>query len=300
MVQAADTSQDAVARGLLSVVGTPIGNLCDASPRVIETLRDADVILCEDTRVTNKLCSRFDIHVKLERCDENVMAERVASVLDRLAVGARIAFVSDAGMPCVSDPGQRLVDAALDAGMAVEVIPGPSAVTCALAASGLPSEHFYFEGFLPRKASERARRLETLAGIPGTLVVYESPRRIVLTLSAIAEVMPERRVALVREITKVHEEVVRDLAPALVRTIAARDEVKGECVVVIEAPCEGSLGKHDDALAGHSLDEDIKAGLEAGLPKSRLAKDLSKAHGVVRAEVYARIIDLDGKTVERP
>ena len=130
--------------GLLSIVGTPIGNLQDASPRVIETLRDADVVLCEDTRVTGKLLAAFDLHTRLERCDENIIAARVPAVLDRLTVGERVAFVSDAGMPGVSDPGQKLVDAALDAGEKVDVIPGPSAVTCALVASGLASEHFFF------------------------------------------------------------------------------------------------------------------------------------------------------------
>ena len=147
------------AGGVLSVVGTPIGNLADASPRVVETLRAADVILCEDTRVTGKLLAHFGVHTPLTRADDNVLASRIAPTLERVAEGERVAFVSDAGMPGVSDPGQRLVDAALDQGLRVEVIPGPSAVTCALVASGLPMDHFFFEGFLPRKASAMEARL---------------------------------------------------------------------------------------------------------------------------------------------
>ena len=174
--------------GLLSVVGTPIGNLEDASPRVRRVLGEADVVLCEDTRVTGRLMSAFGLRVRLERCDENVMAEKIEQALGRLAAGERVAFVSDAGMPGVSDPGQRLVDAALDAGVRVEVVPGPSAVTCALVASGLASEHFFFEGFLPRKRGAQLARLAELAAVPGTLVVYESPRRVAETLANVAEV----------------------------------------------------------------------------------------------------------------
>ena len=195
--------------GVLSVVGTPIGNLEDASPRVRRVLGEADAVLCEDTRVTGRLMSAFGLSACLERCDENVMGEKIAGVLERVAAGERVAFVSDAGMPGVSDPGQRLVDAALDAGLPVEVIPGPSAVTCALVASGLASEHFFFEGFLPRRRGAQLARLAELAPIPGTLVIYESPRRVAETLANVAEVFPERRTALVRELTKLHEEVVR-------------------------------------------------------------------------------------------
>ena len=284
--------------GTLFVVGTPIGNLADASPRVIDTLASADVVLCEDTRVTGRLMSAFDLHVRLERCDENVMAEKVAGVLDRLAAGERVAFVSDAGMPGVSDPGQRLVDAALDAGMRVEVIPGPSAVTCALVASGLASEHFFFEGFLPRRRGAQVARLEELAAIPGTLVVYESPRRVAETLANVAEVMPGRRVALVRELTKLHEEVVRGGAAELAATVAEREEVRGECVVVISAPDEGELAERRAAVSGpaRSLEEEIAAGLAAGEPKSALAKRLAKSFSLPRAQVYDAVV----AAAERP
>lgn len=280
-------------QGILSLVGTPIGNLNDASPRVLDTLRAADVLLCEDTRVTSKLLARFDIHVPLERCDENVIASRVESVLERVAAGQCVAFVSDAGMPGVSDPGQRLVDAALDEGLPVEVIPGPSAVTCALVASGLAMDHFFFEGFLPRKAGERVRRLETLATVPGALVFYESPHRVAATLDSIAEVYPERRVALVRELTKLHEECVRALAPELAAQIHERGELKGECVIVVEGPSDAELAGHTTALAPEqTLEEAIQEGLAAGEPKSALAKRLSKQFGLSRGEVYDRVLEV--------
>ena len=280
------------AAGVLSVVGTPIGNLEDASPRVPRTLGEADLVLCEDTRVTGKLMSAFGLHVHLERCDENVMDEKVAGVLERLAAGERVAFVSDAGMPGVSDPGQRLVDAALDAGLRVEVVPGPSAVTCALVASGLASEHFFFEGFLPRRRGPQVARLEELAAVPGTLVVYESPRRAAETLARIAEVMPGRHVALVRELTKLHEEVVRGEAAELAERVAARGELRGECVIVIGAPGSEELSARRAAASGpeRTLEEEISAGLAAGEPKSALAKRLAKSFSLSRAEVYDKVV----------
>ena len=282
------TASAAAGEGLLSIVGTPIGNLSDASPRVRDTLAAADVVLCEDTRVTGRLMSAFGLRVRLERCDQNVIAERVPGVVGRLLAGQRVAFVSDAGMPGVSDPGQHLVDAALDAGVRVEVVPGPSAVTCALVASGLASDHFFFEGFLPRRTSAQLERLRELAVVPGTLVAYESPRRVAQTLANVAEVMPRRRVALVRELTKLHEEVVRAEA------VAARDEVRGECVVVVAAPTAEELEerRRGDAAAGGlaTVEEAIARGLAAGEPKSSLAKRLAKEFSLPRAQVYDAIV----------
>ncbi|SEH36490.1 MULTISPECIES: 16S rRNA (cytidine(1402)-2'-O)-methyltransferase [Atopobiaceae] len=278
--------------GVLSIVGTPIGNLGDASPRVVETLSSADLLLCEDTRVTSKLLTRFDIHVSLERADENVLAQKVDSVLRRLESGQRVAFVSDAGMPGVSDPGQRLVDAALDHGVKVEVIPGPSAVTCALVASGLPMDHFFFEGFLPRKAGAMTARLEALAMVPGALVVYESPRRAAATLERIAQVFPQRKVALVRELTKLHEEVVRGTSPEVSKEIGARESLKGECVIVIGAPgaVELDARARQVSAAPASLEEAITEGLEAGEHKSALAKRLAKLFSMSKAEAYDAIL----------
>lgn len=287
----------AASPGVLSVVGTPIGNLSDASPRVIQTLKSADLLLCEDTRVTSKLLARFDVHVPLQRADENVLDQRVEPTLERIEAGDRVAFVSDAGMPGVSDPGQRLVDAALDRGLRVEVIPGPSAAICALVASGLSMEHFFFEGFLPRKAGAMRARLEELAVVPAALVVYESPHRVAATLARIAEVLPDRDVALVRELTKVHEECLRGRAPELAALVAERDEVRGECVVVIGAPTEEELSGRRDAASGgtQSLEEAIRAGLEEGEPKTRLAKRLAKSFSLTKAEAYDAILRESGR-----
>lgn len=275
--------------GILSLVGTPIGNLEDASARMVDTLRRADVVLCEDTRVTSKLLSRFEVRVPLLRCDQNVIASRVEGILRRLDAGEHVAFVSDAGMPGVSDPGQQLVDAALEHGARIEVIPGPSAVVCALVASGLPMDHFFFEGFLPRKAGARERRLQELQSVPGALVFYESPHRVVATLQSVAAVMPKRRVALVRELTKVHEEVVRGNSCELAQQIAERPEVRGECVVVVEGP----VGNEGSVAVGPSLslEEAIDAGLRAGESKSQLAKRLSREFSLRRSEVYDKIVN---------
>lgn len=279
--------------GILSVVGTPIGNLEDASARVIRTLSEASVILCEDTRVTGRLLSAFGLHVPLVRCDENVIASKIAPALARMEAGERVAFVSDAGMPAVSDPGQCLVDAALDAGLPVEVVPGPSAVTCAVVASGLACEHFFFEGFLPRRHSAQLARLDVLAQVPGAIVCYESPHRVVATLASVAEVMPHRKVALVRELTKLHEEVVRGVAPVLAAAVAARDEVRGECVIVIAPPTDEELEESRRGIAdagAPTLEEAICEGLAAGEPKSALAKRVAKDFSVPRAEVYDKVV----------
>ena len=215
-------------------------------------------------------------------------------MIARVAAGQRVAFVSDAGMPGVSDPGQRLVDAARDGGLPVEVIPGPSAVTCALVASGLPMEHFFFEGFLPRKAGERARRLAELAPVPGALVLYESPRRVADTLDSIAEAYPARRVALVRELTKLHEECVRDVSGELARLVRERGELRGECVVVVEGPGQDELASlsRQASAALASPEEAVREGLSAGVPKSALAKQVARTFGLGRSEAYDLVVSL--------
>lgn len=278
-------------KGLLSIVGTPIGNLGDASRRMVATLAAADLILCEDTRVTGKLLSYFDIHTPLQRADQHTLDRRIASTLDRISQGERIAYVSDAGMPGVSDPGQQLVDAALDAGLPVEVVPGPSAVTTALVASGLPTDHFFFEGFLPRKASAIEARLRVLASIPGTIVIYESPRRVLATLEAIAHSLPLRTVALVRELTKMHEEVLRGPAQMLAKAVLERDTLRGECVIVIGAASKDEDASLLDTPPTETLDAAIRAALAAGESKSAAAKRLAKAYDRHRSEVYERLLE---------
>ena len=227
--------------GSLIVVGTPIGNLSDFSPRGIEAFRRADAVCCEDTRVTAKLLAHIHVERPLIRCDEHVIASRAAALVERIRGGEVLAYASDAGMPAISDPGQVLVDAVRDAGLPVEVVPGPVACVTALVASGIPSDHFFFEGFLPRKQAQRERRLHMLAGVPGALLFYESPRRVVATLESIARVFPERQVAVCRELTKLHEEVIRDSAAGLYELMRQRETIKGEIVVVVAPPSEVAL-----------------------------------------------------------
>lgn len=276
------------------MVGTPIGNLGDMSPRVAEAFRAADAICCEDTRVTSKLLAHLGISKTLIRCDENVIVQRAPELVDRLLAGETLAFASDAGMPSVSDPGQVLVDAARDAGVEVQVIPGPSACVTALVASGISCEHFFFEGFLPRKHGERVRRLSELACVPGALLFYESPHRAAASLQAIAQVFPKRRVALCRELTKLHEEVLRDVAPALLETVLARGEMRGEMVIVVAPPAPDEMtgiAAHVDASDQQELlAEDIACALEADEPASAIAKRLSQKYSLRKREVYARVL----------
>ena len=275
--------------GVLSVVGTPIGNLEDASPRVRRVLGEADAVLCEDTRVTGRLMSAFGISARLERCDENVMDARIAGVLERVAAGERVAFVSDAGMPGVSDPGQRLVDAALDAGAPVEVLPGPTAVATAYVASGFPCPRFYFGGFFPRKAGERSTVLQGLRALDAVALFYESPNRIASALEAVAAELSHRRVAVCRELTKVHEEVVRGRAAEVRGEFARRMEaggVKGEIVLVIDAP---SAEEHEAAgEAAHASAEERAAELRAdgSLSTKDIVKALRAEFGISRNEAY--------------
>ncbi len=286
--------------GKLYVVGTPIGNLGDLSPRAVEAFRAADVVCCEDTRVTARLLAHAGVARPLVRCDENVMAARIPELIARLEAGEIVAYASDAGMPGVSDPGQALVDAARAAGVAVEVVPGPSACITALVASGIASEHFFFEGFLPRKPTERARRLAELAAVPGALIFYESPHRIIPTLEAIAAAFPQREAALCRELTKMHEEVLRAAAPKLLEIVRAREALKGEMVVVVAPPAPAELeaaraprtdaATTDDPEA--ALRHDIEQGLAAGEAPSALAKRLSQRYSRRRREVYDLVCSL--------
>ena len=281
------------------MVGTPIGNLGDLSPRAAEAFRAADAICCEDTRVTSKLLAHLGISCTLVRCDENVIASRAPELVDRMLAGESLAFASDAGMPSVSDPGQVLVEAAREAGVDVQVIPGPSACVTALVASGISCEHFFFEGFLGRKHGERVRRLQELAAVPGALIFYESPHRIVATLTAVAEVFPQRTVAVCRELTKLHEEVLRGGAAEVAETLAAREEVRGEIALVVAPPATDELealraGMPAFGFAADpdkALREEIAAALAEGEPASAIAKRLSQKYSRKKRDVYAMVLE---------
>lgn len=293
--------------GHLIIVGTPIGNLGDLTPRVAQAFEAADAICCEDTRVTSKLLAHLGISRPLVRCDENVIASRSPELIGRILAGDVIAFASDAGMPSVSDPGQVLVDAAREAGVDVEVIPGPSACVTALVASGISCEHFYFEGFLPRKHGERVRRLSQLAAIPGALLFYESPHRVAASLEALAEVFPARQVALCRELTKLHEEVLRAQAPYLLEQVRERGELKGEMVLVVAPPSEEELAAFASMMpgaavgaagavdVGEALQKDIQDALAQGEPASAIAKRLSQRYSLKKRAVYERVLAAQGQ-----
>jgi 16S rRNA (cytidine1402-2'-O)-methyltransferase len=275
--------------GKLVVCPTPIGNLDDMPPRALEALRRADVVCAEDTRVTGKLLSAFGLANRLERLDENLMGERAASITQRVREGQVVAYCSDAGMPGVSDPGQRLVDAALDAGVPVEVLPGPTAVTCAYVASGFTCPRFYFGGFFPRKDGERRRAVEALRDLDAVALFYESPHRIADALACIAQLLPQRRVAVCRELTKLHEEVVRDVAVPLAAEFARRQEeggVKGEIVLVVDAPGDAERAQAERQAAGSAASRAAEL-LEAGeLSRKDIAKRLREEFGISRNEAY--------------
>lgn len=294
---------------MLTVVGTPIGNLGDLSPRAAAALAEADVVCCEDTRVTGKILKHIGASKPLVRCDENVIARRVPELLGRLRAGERVAYASDAGMPGVSDPGQALVDAARAEGLPVTVVPGPTACVTALVLSGIASEHFFFEGFLPRKPEQQEKRLRELAAVPGALLVYESPHRAAATLEVVARVFPEREVALCRELTKLHEEVLRAPASDLARMVAEREQLKGEIVIVIAPPTQAEqsrarLAAASSDSADQSLEEllvgELARALEAGESVSAAAKRLSQRFGMRKREVYDLALSLERPDAEGP
>jgi 16S rRNA (cytidine1402-2'-O)-methyltransferase len=270
--------------GVLWVVGTPIGNLGDMSPRALEVLGSVDLIACEDTRRTGRLLARFDLKRPMRSFFEGNERERVPALVEHLRDGGSIALVSDGGMPGVSDPGYRLVAACADAGIVVRVVPGPSAAVAALVVSGLPTDRFVFEGFLPRKAGERARRLEALRDDPRTLVIFESPRRVTTLLREVEASLGNRRVALVRELTKLHEEVLRGHASEVVDRLGDR-EPKGEVVVVIE----GDRTRTPTDLAASTAE--ARELVAAGMRPRDAARAVSSRQGVGANEIYRALLE---------
>ena len=267
--------------GRLTICATPIGNLGDVTLRVLNALGEVDTILAEDTRVTRKLLTRYKITKPLERYDEFVAAKRTPEFVDRLRAGEHLALVSDAGTPGISDPGSTIVDAALTAGVPVEVLPGPSAIVTALVASGLPTHAFYFGGFLPRKAGDRQRLFAKLAPLEATLIFYESPRRTSDALATLADAFPKREGAMARELTKLHEEVARGPLPVLARQIAERESLKGEVVLLVGPPVAEESSVDEADITAH-VEQLMSAGVTRAEAVKRTARDL----GVARNAVY--------------
>ena len=273
--------------GRLTVVATPIGNLGDLSPRAVETLRSADVIACEDTRHTRKLLSHAGIPTPrlLSVHDQNEAAQ-VRTVLRLLEEGKRIALVSDAGLPGVSDPGERLVAAATASGYTVDVVPGPSAVLAALVTSGLPTGRFVFEGFLPRKGTERRQRLASVAADRRTTVLYEAPHRLGPTLAdLVAACGPLRRVALARELTKLHEETWRGTLAGAVAHVEEHAP-RGEYVIVLDGAPEPATPDDGDIEAA------LQERLAAGDDKRTAVAAVAAALAVPKRRVYALALQL--------
>jgi 16S rRNA (cytidine1402-2'-O)-methyltransferase len=265
----------------LAVCATPIGNLDDVTLRVLDELRAADVVLCEDTRHTRILLDRHDIQARLVSYHEHNEGKRTAELLPRLLSGERMALVSDAGMPGISDPGARLVGAALEAGVGVTVLPGPSAVEAALVASGLVGERYQFLGFLPRGRSGLAAVWQELRASPHAAVAFESPQRLPATLASLAEVEPDREVAVCRELTKVHEEVVRGRAGDVASRFA--QPPRGETTLVI-GPGPGPTV--DIAEAAAAVAELVREGLS----RRRAAEIVARLTGAARNELYRRTL----------
>ena len=264
----------------LAVCATPIGNLDDVTLRVLEELRSADVILCEDTRHTRVLLDRHGISGKLVSYHEHNEAKRAAEVLPRMEAGERFALVSDAGMPAISDPGARLVAAALERRVPVTVLPGPTAVDTALVASGFPAERYQFVGFLPRGARALASIWEELASWPHPVVAFESPRRLPATLRSLADAQPAREVAVCRELTKKFEEVVRGTAAELAARFA--EAPKGEITLV--------LGPGSQSVDVGAAIEAVGELVSAGLPRRQAADVVSRLTGASRNELYRRTL----------
>lgn len=276
-------------KGTLYVVGTPIGNLRDITLRAIDTLKEADRIVAEDTRRTRALLSHLGIQGKpLEAVEAHASEQRIARVVERLVEGERIALVTDAGMPSISDPGTALLREALRAGADVTVVPGPSAVTAAVALSGLVTGPFFFLGFLPRAGTARKDALARLASCPEPCVLFEAPNRLKATLADLATLMPKREVAVARELTKLHEEVLRGSAEEL----AALDrDYLGEVTLVLGPDASASAGEEvDDAAVDARIDEELKKGLSA----KDVAQRVAGWSGRPRREVYARVLERKG------
>ena len=273
--------------GRLILVATPIGNLGDLAPRAVEALAAADVICCEDTRHSRKLLHHAGLSgKKLVAVHAHNEAEQAERLVRDIAGGLRIAFITDAGTPGISDPGERLVAAALDAGIEVELVPGPAAVIAGLVLSGLPTARFCFEGFLPRKGKERSARLDELAAERRTTVLYEAPHRLVATVTDLAGACGgERRVAICRELTKKFEDVWRGtLADAVVR--AESIEARGEYVLVVEGAPEPPEATDDD------VDAAVQRRLDAGLSTRDAAAEVAAALGVPKRTAYNAAVRL--------
>lgn len=271
----------------LYLVATPIGNLSDITIRALETLAAADIVACEDTRVSRVLLDRYGIRRRTTPYHEHNASEAGPRLVEAILSGKSVALVSDAGTPLVSDPGFRLVNEVVEGGGKVIPIPGASALLSALTASGLPSDAFFFAGFLPVKAGQKKSRLQELVAVPGTLIFYESPRRLADTLTAMVEVLGDRPAAIGRELTKTFEEMRRGSLSTLADAYNEEDTPRGEIVICVGPPLavEAPTGQDIDALL---------LSLAAELGASKAAGEAAKMTGGRKADLYRRLMELKG------
>ena len=273
--------------GILYVVGTPIGNLGDMTYRAVETLEKVDFICAEDTRVSSKLLNYFEIKTPLVSYHEHNAAQVGGGICDRIAAGENAAIVTDAGMPCISDPGELLVKMCAERGIKVEVVPGPSAVISGLAISGLNTKNFQFEGFLSVTKKQRQEHLAAAAKSTHTLVFYEAPHKLQNTLEDMLRFFGDRKISLCRELTKLHEEVIRT---TLSQAVEMYREVKpkGEFVLVVEGAKESELSAAetiDDALL------QVKALMQKGMRGADACREIAKATGFSKGELYTKLLE---------
>ena len=273
--------------GSLFVVGTPIGNLGDMTYRAVETLEKVDFICAEDTRVSAKLLNYFEIKTPLVSYHEHNAAQVGSGICDRIAAGENAAIITDAGMPCISDPGELLVKMCAERGIKVEVVPGPSAVVSALAISGLGTKNFQFEGFLSVTKKQRNEHLAAVKNSTRTLIFYEAPHKLLNTLEDMLKFLGDRKISLCRELTKMHEEVIRT---TLSQAVEMYREVKpkGEFVLVVEGANESELSAAetiDDALL------QVKALMQKGMRGADACKQIAKATGFSKGELYTKLLE---------
>lgn len=273
--------------GILYVVGTPIGNLGDMTYRGVETLEKVDFICAEDTRVTAKLLNYFEIKTPLVSYHEHNAKQVGESILNRLLSGENAAIVTDAGMPCISDPGELLVKLCAENDVKAEVVPGPSAVVSALAISGLSTSRFQFEGFLSTTKKQRYEHLAAVKNCTNTLIFYEAPHKLLSTLSDMLEYLGDRKISLCRELTKMHEEVFRTTLSAAVE-FYTQNKPKGEFVLVIEGADENEICPAENI--GQAF-EQVKNLVEKGMRGADACKQIAKATGFSKGELYAMLVE---------
>jgi 16S rRNA (cytidine1402-2'-O)-methyltransferase len=271
--------------GTLYLVATPIGNLADITHRALQVLKDVDLIACEDTRHTHKLLQHYGITTKTVSYHEHNEQQRAAELIDLLKQGSNIAVVSDAGTPSISDPGFRLVRAAIESEVMVVPVPGPSALISALIAAGLPTDEFFFAGFLPARSNARRARLNELRSVPGTLIFYEAPHRLAATLKDAHEILGEREAVVARELTKLHEEIRRGRLSDLATLYANEENPRGEIVVLIDRNVIGTTHETSASIAA-LVDQFEQAGLDHRAALKKAAREL----GLSRAEAYRKLL----------